>query len=408
MAKSVVHYLCILILCWFTCDCTVNYTKDNKTRNNANRIMVDDLLKDYHKAYRPIIDSTQVVEIRMKFSLLAISDVNVKEQQLTAKGFFFLTWNDEFLTWNVTEYPVEEIIMDSSQIWVPDLGIFNSLHEFPLSETFKVLIFPDGTVVSAPQKNYYISCNIHIQKYPFDKQTCIFEVGSWFYRSKQLTVQPMDTKVDISLYKTNTAWYLDNTFVRKVNTTINDSDMIHFGIDISRRSNYYVANLIIPALSFPLLVNFAFLIPSVSGEKISFCAAVFLSFSVFINSVVDTLPVTSLETSYIALFVHFQFLFGAIQTCLAVIVIRIGNREIVGKLSRFNIDLINYGFFRAVFFCCIRRNKKDVTSSIKNIQTDGTGLTYIHLANALDRMLLTTCLCISVGSSITILFLMTT
>jgi hypothetical protein len=140
--------------------------------------MVDDLLKDYHKAYRPIIDSTQVVEIRMTFSLLAISDVNVKEQQLTAKGFFFLTWNDEFLTWNVTEYPVEEIIMDSSQIWVPDLGIFNSLHEFPLSETFKVLIFPDGTVVSAPQKNYYISCNIHIQKYPFDKQTCIFEVGS--------------------------------------------------------------------------------------------------------------------------------------------------------------------------------------------------------------------------------------
>lgn len=166
--------------------------------------------------------------------------------------------------------------------------------------------------------------------------------------------------------------------------------------------------MIIPALSFPLLVNFAFLIPSVSGEKISFCAAVFLSFSVFINSVVDRLPVTSLETSYIALFVHFQFLFGAIQTCLAVIVIRIGNREIVGKLSRFNIDLINYGFFRAVFFCCIRRNKKDVTSSIKNIQTDGTGLTYIHLANAFDRMLLTTCLCISVGSSITILFLMTT
>ena len=143
MAKSVVHYLCILILCWFTCDCTVNYTKDNKTRNNANRIMVDDLLKDYRKAYRPIIDSTQAVEIRMKFSLLAITDVNEKEQQLTAKGFFFLTWNDEFLTWNVTEYQVEEIIMDSSQIWVPDLGIFNSLHEFSLSETLKVLIFPD-------------------------------------------------------------------------------------------------------------------------------------------------------------------------------------------------------------------------------------------------------------------------
>jgi hypothetical protein len=52
--------------------------KDNKTRNNANRIMVDDLLKDYRKAYRPIIDSTQAVEIRMKFSLLAITDVNEK------------------------------------------------------------------------------------------------------------------------------------------------------------------------------------------------------------------------------------------------------------------------------------------------------------------------------------------
>jgi hypothetical protein len=58
----------------------------------------------------------------MKFSLLAITDVNEKEQQLTAKGFFYLTWNDVFLTWNVTEYQVEEMIMDSSQIWVPDLG----------------------------------------------------------------------------------------------------------------------------------------------------------------------------------------------------------------------------------------------------------------------------------------------
>jgi len=179
---------------------------------------------------------------------------------------------------------------------------------------------------------------------------------------------------------------------------INEYDMIHFGRDISRRSNYYVANLIIPALSGPLLMNFVFLIPSVSGEKISFCAAVFLSFSVFINSVVDRLPVTSLETSYIALFVHFQFLFGAIQTCLAVIVIRIGNWEIVGKLSRFSIDLINHGLFRAVFFCCIWRNNKNVISGIKDVQKDGTSLTYIHLANALDRMLLTTCLCISVGS----------
>lgn len=59
--------------------------------------MVDDLLKDYHKAHRPIIDSTQAVEIRMKLSLLAITDVNEKEQQLTAKEFFILKWNDEFL-----------------------------------------------------------------------------------------------------------------------------------------------------------------------------------------------------------------------------------------------------------------------------------------------------------------------
>jgi len=165
--------------------------------------MVDDLLKDYHKAHRPIMDSTQAVEAKIKFSLIAITDVNEKEQELTAKRFFFLTWNDEFLTWNVTEYQVEEIIMDSSQIWVPDLGIFYSLHEFPLSEISKVFIFFNGTVVSAPQKNYYISCKIHIQKYPF--------LISWFYRSKQLTVQPMDTKIDISLYTTNTAWYLDNT-----------------------------------------------------------------------------------------------------------------------------------------------------------------------------------------------------
>ena len=105
---------------------------------------------------------------------------------------------------------------------------------------------------------------------------------------------------DTSFYAKNGEWELTNTTAFNI---IPDGTMdgnyftaVIFQITLTRRSLYYVLNLIVPCMLLSLLSGLAFLVPVDAGEKISLIITLLLSFTVFLMVIADRIPRTSIST----------------------------------------------------------------------------------------------------------------
>ena len=68
------------------------------------------------------------------------------------------------------------------------------------------------------------------------------------------------------------------------------SYILNCNIGIKRQSSFYVANIIVPMTITNVLTSMVFLIPTGSGEKIAYLLNVYISTSIFLDSIDDYLP----------------------------------------------------------------------------------------------------------------------
>ena len=70
------------------------------------------------------------------------------------------------------------------RIWTPDLFIRNlksgTLHTVPVLNRL-IRLSPDGTVFMTQRLSVTLWCEMHLERFPMDNQTCTFEVGSCEY-----------------------------------------------------------------------------------------------------------------------------------------------------------------------------------------------------------------------------------
>lgn len=155
----------------------------------------------------------------------------------------------------------------------------------------------DGTIFWGPPARLRSSCKIDITYFPFDSQTCKMKFGSWSYQKAQVDILSKAPEVDLSNYVSNGEWQLGKYDVVRSELTYPGTKGVFTDVTviltIHRRVLYYVMNILLPCVWLSILNLLNFCLPPDECEKITLGITVFLSYSVFMLLVADSIPPTS-------------------------------------------------------------------------------------------------------------------
>ncbi|XP_065076757.1 acetylcholine receptor subunit alpha-like [Ochlerotatus camptorhynchus] len=304
--------------------------------------LYDDLLSNYNKLVRPVVNVTDALTVKIKLKLSQLIDVNLKNQIMTTNLWVEQTWYDYKLKWEPKEYGgVEMLHVPSDHIWRPDIVLYNNADgNFEVTLATKATLNYTGRVDWRPPAIYKSSCEIDVEYFPFDEQTCVMKFGSWTYDGFQVDLRHIDevndtnvveVGVDLSEFYTSVEWdILEVPAVRneKFYTCCDEPYLdITFNITMRRKTLFYTVNLIIPCMGISFLTILVFYLPSDSGEKVSLSISILLSLTVFFLLLAEIIPPTSLVVPLLGKFVLFTMILDTFSICVTVIVLNIHFRS---------------------------------------------------------------------------------
>ncbi|XP_043660288.1 acetylcholine receptor subunit alpha-like isoform X2 [Drosophila teissieri] len=314
----------------------------SSTANPDAKRLYDDLLSNYNKLVRPVVNVTDALTVRIKLKLSQLIDVNLKNQIMTTNLWVEQSWYDYKLKWEPKEYGgVEMLHVPSDHIWRPDIVLYNNADgNFEVTLATKATLNYTGRVEWRPPAIYKSSCEIDVEYFPFDEQTCVMKFGSWTYDGFQVDLRHIDelngtnvveVGVDLSEFYTSVEWdILEVPAVRneKFYTCCDEPYLdITFNITMRRKTLFYTVNLIIPCMGISFLTILVFYLPSDSGEKVSLSISILLSLTVFFLLLAEIIPPTSLVVPLLGKFVLFTMILDTFSICVTVLVLNIHFRS---------------------------------------------------------------------------------
>lgn len=149
------------------------------------------LFRNYNKNNRPVYNISENVLLKygLEISNLVYFDQKAENIELTVKNT--LVWTDEYLKWNLTEGNPKYIIVNSNEVWLPDLELYNAASKPQIYDKNSIIkVYNDGHIEYVKHLSYSFACKLNLREFPFDIQTCNMLFGSWKYHKDILDIRP--------------------------------------------------------------------------------------------------------------------------------------------------------------------------------------------------------------------------
>lgn len=276
-------------------------TTDAAVPNNEQRLL-HDLFQNYSKYSRPVMRRNDQVVVTFRAKLKQIIDLKDNEQLLQVILYTYQEWNNPLLTWNKSQYGgIDEINVDPSQVWVPDIVLYNSA-EFTFSggtHKYKtdVIIFANGSTIWLAPAMFITVCHLDVRFFPFDDQKCPMKFGSWTHDETRLDMRILTNASSDDIYTEHGEWQLLGLEQRRTSKLYDCCPKpyvdITYTIHVRRKPLFYTLYLIVPAIIITAMVLVGFYLPPESGERMQLGITVLLAMIVFLQLVYQNLPSTS-------------------------------------------------------------------------------------------------------------------
>ncbi|XP_074038713.1 acetylcholine receptor subunit beta-like 2 isoform X1 [Leptinotarsa decemlineata] len=330
--------VCFLVILLNNVSAAIKHIEANP---DAKRLY-DDLLSNYNRLIRPVINHTETLTVWLSLKLSQLIEMNLKNQIMTTNLWVVQKWYDYKLRWDPEEYGgVEMLYVPSEHIWLPDIVLFNNADgNYEVTLMTKATLSYTGEVIWKPPSIYKSSCEINVQYFPFDEQSCLMKFGSWTYNGLQVDLKHMDqisgsnivkVGIDLSEFYLSVEWD-----ILAVPATRNEeyypccsepySD-ITFKITMRRKTLFYTVNLIIPCVGITFLTVLVFYLPSDSGEKVTLCVSILLSLTVFFLLLAEIIPPTSLAVPLLGKYLLFTMILVTSSIWVTVCVLNVHFRS---------------------------------------------------------------------------------
>nr|XP_022902055.1 neuronal acetylcholine receptor subunit alpha-7-like isoform X2 [Onthophagus taurus] len=294
------------------------------------------LMADYDPAVRPAENSSLPLTVLFGVSLHHIIDVDEKNQILTTNCWITQIWFDHHLKWNVSDFAgIKVIRIPYHRVWKPDIILYNNADPQYQSSVINtnVIVSNNGEVVWLSHGIYRSSCDINVEYFPFDLQSCPMKWASWTYDGYQVELVKQTEEGDVSNYQANGEFDLVNFYaVRHIeyySCCPEPYPDITYTIKLRRRPMFYVFNLILPCILINCIALLVFYVPSESGEKVTLGISALLSMTVFLMTIRETLPPTE-KTPLISLYYGTSICLVTFASGLSVVTLNIYHRGVRG------------------------------------------------------------------------------
>lgn len=294
------------------------------TTTNANNIHSAVLGASYNYLVRP----AELTNVYMEFVIFSINSVDLKSQTISLSGWLTIKWQDDRLIWTPASYgDIDMIFTAPSKIWKPEIIVENSVAGMEIIGPDNMLfqIKSSGEVRWDPPGLYDVHCEMDVTYFPFDYQTCYLQVTSWVYDTSKVNLTKATDYVNTEDYNENGEWVLYSNSVTETTRTEEGETFstVNFVLTLKRRSGYYLSQIIFPVLVISFLTNITFLLPTDSGEKISFILTVLLSLAVLLTLIGDSMPTTSRHISILSVYLSMVLSLSGIVILVTVLNLRL-------------------------------------------------------------------------------------
>ena len=305
-------------------------------QENVNAVLFDDVKTDLLNiidnaspqegldSLRPVSDSASTLNVTLDWNLVSINDFDETNGYVDVSGFITLEWTSAV-------YPTTEAVTDllkPSMVWKPPIVLLNSVKTFEvIGHDTSVKVRYNFVTKECQWRPWIVAraaCSPDVEYYPFDKQSCIFRLSVWGYKTDEVSLTPKSSDWGSLYFEENGEWKIDATSVET--SVINEYSVIDYKMNLKRRPLYYIINLISPIVLLGALSSCSFLLPVASGERIGFSVTCFLSYVVLLNMIMEFLPTSGIPLSYLSYYTFVMMILSAAMTVMTIITIRIYNK----------------------------------------------------------------------------------
>ncbi|XP_064602547.1 glycine receptor subunit alpha-2-like isoform X2 [Liolophura sinensis] len=291
-----------------------------------NHSSIEDILdrlfvqNKYNSHLRPSANMDKTTFVSIGFYVQSLGSISEVNMEYTLDVYFRQSWNDPRLQFNDTDKHINTGPNYVSKLWIPDLYFMNSK-----KETFHTVtapnallrIFPNGDVFYSQRLSLVVDCNMHLQYFPMDEQTCDLKTMTYGYVSKDLTLKWM-TEDSLTINEKN---QLPEFQVMKTDTAdctqtfiTGNYSCLKAIFHISRRIEVYLVQTYLPSVLIVVLswVNF-WIDHRATPARVSLGLLCVLTMTTQSTGVQAKLPrVSYIKAMDVWLYVCLVFVFGAL------------------------------------------------------------------------------------------------
>ncbi|KAK3105601.1 hypothetical protein FSP39_001496 [Pinctada imbricata] len=276
---------------------------------------------DYRKELRPVLNHSDVVNVRVTLSILTINDFDEISGTITLTVMFNSLWQDERFVWDPKKYGgVKSLTLPQDSVWLPEMVLTTAADETVHISTkgnFKVRVENSGAMSWWRIGMIKSACVADITFFPFDVQQCYIVLSPFGYQTQEVYVESTIDKISFDHFTENGLWRVINSSVRIVTLpmavdegyTLDDRVcFVNYTLTIKRKPLYVMVSVVTPIFLLALINPGVFIMPIESGERVSFAITALLSFAVFESMVGDYQPKASDPMSVLSYFLAIMLL----------------------------------------------------------------------------------------------------
>eukprot|EP00794_Sanderia_malayensis_P016062 gene16062-17685_t len=303
--------------------------------SEEHRIMDDVFRPVKCRDTRPKLHANQVMNISLNVRLVQILDVDAVGQAIKLNVWTTQEWFNPLFAWEAMTYGnVSLVNIEPSLVWTPVLLLYNnadnSMKSIHTMKT-KVIANSSGFNTWFASTSIKASCTINVKYFPFDKQICYLNFGSWTAGINELDIEPFGIQKGLAHYTENSEWQVMKFTVDKeikaYNCCQHPFAEVVYKLELRRKTLYYIYTMILPASSITALIAIGFCLPPNSGERIALSITTLVSMTVYLNLASKRLPATSENIPLLSMFYFLLLLQISMSVAASTLVLTLFYRQ---------------------------------------------------------------------------------
>ncbi|XP_075262044.1 neuronal acetylcholine receptor subunit eat-2-like isoform X2 [Convolutriloba macropyga] len=263
--------------------------------------LMQEVMANTSRHLRPVRDHSRNTTVFFRLMLYQILGADSVQGKIHLHFWAEMFWKNEFVSWVPEKNGnIGRIDLQVREMWMPDIIFFTQLSGEHFNEGFPsppALLSNGITMVLKPFKAELV-CVMNAWYFPYDKQSCSFEVGSWAHFASEIDIRPKEEgAADMKFFQPSSVFDVENfegAYITYKDPSLEANDTmfscISFSLSFKRKPTYFMLNVILPSILINFLCIFNFIIPCETGEKVGYGITVFLAQSVNLMVVSEMMP----------------------------------------------------------------------------------------------------------------------